>query len=139
MSDVPERPLRPPRPWRWLIWTTYVLGWSAALLTTKPAQLAVATLPGPTIRLITAKTLHVVCYALLTVLTGWLRLPRRLGWLFLLLLSLHACATEYGQRFVPLRGSSVLDVGWDHLGIALGLALGWKLWRSTLFGPDQAG
>jgi len=127
-----------------LIWTTYVLGWSAALLTTKPAQVAVATLAPPALQY-TGKTLHVVCYALLAVLTGWLQPPRRLGWLLLLFLSLHAFGTEYGQRFVPMRGPSLLDVGWDHLGIVLGLVLGWKLWRSTLFGQarrsetDQAG
>src|SRR5260370_23556306 len=105
MSRVPERRFRPARPWRWLIWTAYVAGWSAALLTTKPAQVAAATLAPPA-QPYTGKTLHVVAYAMLAVLTGWLQPPRWLGWLLLLFLSLHACGTEYGQQFVPLRGPS---------------------------------
>ena len=50
-------------------------------------------------------------------------------WLLVAFLSLHGMATEYVQTFVPDRYGSWTDVGIDHIGIALGLALSRKWWR----------
>ena len=114
---------------RWILWLVYLVAWSAALLTPFPDVLADATLPAPT-HFRAAKTLHVAAYALLTVLTGWLRLPAPYRWYMLLLISAHAFGTEFLQQFVPLRGPSLRDVGLDHLGLLLGVFLSWPWWWS---------
>jgi VanZ family protein len=100
-------------------------GWTLALLTPEPAQVSAATLP-PDLGYIVAKAAHVSAYAFLTALAAWL--PLRRHWPLVVLLSLHGCATEYLQQFVPLRHGCLPDVGWDHLGLAFGLAISWK-WR----------
>ena len=48
-------------------------------------------------------------------------------WALLAALSLHAGATEFFQQFVG-RGSSLADVGLDHAGLVLGVALSWWRW-----------
>ncbi len=118
---------------RWAVWSLYLLAWSAALLTPHPMGAARALLPSD-LRFLAAKALHVSAYALLAILTGWLRAGPRSRWLLLALLSGHAFATEFGQRFVALRTGSWRDVGLNHLGLLLGVALTWYWWRS----PAQA-
>ena len=49
--------------------------------------------------------------------------------LLLAFLSLHAFGTEFLQQFVPERGPSLVDVGIDHVGLAIGLAASWRWWR----------
>ncbi len=111
----------------WTLWVLYVGAWSTALLTPDPVKMAEAVLPAPT-RFVSAKTLHVAAYLVLTVLTGLLGTRRSWRWALLALLSAHALATEYFQQFVPTREGSWRDVGLDHIGICLGLLLGWKWW-----------
>src|ERR1043166_1494612 len=65
--------------WRWLLWTAFVIVWTAALLTTEPVQVAQAMLAPRTIYP-TAKLLHVSAYAFLAVLSGWLFVPARWRW-----------------------------------------------------------
>jgi VanZ family protein len=113
---------------RWALWSLCVAAWTALLVTTAPVHVMDQVLPA-TATFPVAKTGHVVGYAFLTVLSAWLRVRGDRRWLLLAFLSLHGMATEYVQTFVPERHGSWVDVGIDHLGIALGLMLSWKWWR----------
>jgi VanZ family protein len=97
-----------------------------ALLTLFPVALSRQLPEG--LRFPTAKVAHVSAYTFLTVLTVWLPVRGRARWLCVAFLSLHSFVTEYLQTFVG-RGGELRDVGWDHLGIVLGLAIGWRRWR----------
>jgi VanZ family protein len=112
----------------WSIWVVYVAGWTAALLTPHPARVAAAVLPADDVRFYVLKTVHVLAYLILTVLTGLLLVPRPWRWLLLFLLFAHGMGTEYLQQFVPRREGSWRDVGLDHFGICLGILLSWKWW-----------
>jgi VanZ family protein len=112
---------------RWLVWGGFLVAWTIALLTTPPVHVAEAVLPPPA-RFPSAKLLHVSAYAILVLLSSALPVTRRVRWLLLLLLSLHAMGTEFLQQFVPERGPSLVDVGIDHIGLAIGLALCWRWW-----------
>ncbi len=116
----------------WTLWILYVGAWSAALLRPEPAYVAAALLPSDDVRTYILKTVHVLAYLILTVLTGLLQMPRPWRWLLLLFLSAHGLGTEYLQQFVPPRQASWRDVGLDHVGICLGFLLSWKWW----FGPS---
>jgi VanZ family protein len=107
-----------------------VVAWTIALLTTEPVHVAEAVLAKPML-FPASKFLHVSAYALLAVLSGWLQVSFRFRWLLLVFLSLHAVGTEYFQQFVPERFPSLRDVGIDHIGIVLGLAVSWKWWWNT--------
>jgi VanZ family protein len=112
---------------RALVWSVYTAVWTTALLTPQPVQVADAILSKEN-SFFAFKTLHVSAYALLTILTGWLNAPSRWRRLLLCFLSVHALSTEFCQRFVPNRYPSWADVGWDHIGIVLGLILSWAWW-----------
>jgi VanZ family protein len=116
------------------VWFLYVLAWSAALLTPAPVWLIRAVL-APGYSMVACKILHVAAYAVLAGLSGWLRVTGRLRWFLLAFLSAHAGGTEYFQQFVPTRTGSWRDVGLNHLGLVLGLALSWKWWLAK--GPDE--
>ena len=100
--------------------------WTLALLTPQPARFNKRFIL-PWTDLPVSKLLHVAMYAVLTWLAGLLPMVHR-RWLFLLGLSLHAMLTELGQSYVPERYGSWTDVGLDHCGIAIGLALRWSNW-----------
>jgi VanZ family protein len=119
---------------RWLLWAVYAALWTTALLTTFPLAVRDRIVPAQ-YGFPVSKTLHVAAYGLFTVLTGWLPLSRPWRWAMLGLVSLHAWGTEYVQQFVGRTGS-LRDVGLDHIGIALGLLLSWKLWRPAA-GPRR--
>lgn len=114
---------------RWWIWGVYVLAWTAVLLT--PAR-TINDLPGVDLfepfRYIAAKGLHVSAYAVMTILCAWLLVPARYRWLLVFFVMAHATLTEHLQEFVPGRTGSLHDVGFDNIGIAIGLALSWKWW-----------
>lgn len=112
---------------RWLVWGVYLLAWSAALLTPHPAMLTNRLFPDPLVRYLVHKSGHVVAYALLTILSGWLPLNGGWRWLLLACLSLHACGTEYLQNLVG-RSGTLIDVGFNHLGILLGLMASMSAW-----------
>jgi len=101
--------------------------WTTALLTTFPVEMSHRVLPEG-YRFSAAKTLHVSAYAFLTLLAAWLPVRVRWRWLCVAFLSLHGFATEYLQTFVG-RGGALTDVGLDHIGILLGLLIGWRWWR----------
>jgi VanZ family protein len=114
----------------WTLWVLYIAAWSIALLTPHPVRVAEAVLPAGT-QFLSAKTLHVAAYLVLTILTGSLGTRRAWRWVLLAFLSAHAMGTEYFQQFVPPREGSWRDVGLDHIGICLGVLLAWKWWFPT--------
>jgi VanZ family protein len=133
---------------RWIVWLTYLLAWTWALLVPNPAELAETWIrPEPSrtpsewrlrdqlssvvLSANFPKLLHVVAYAIFAILSGWLRSPQWYRVPLLLILSVHALGTEFAQSFEPTRHASWRDVGLDHLGIGLGLLLSWKWWRFT--------
>jgi VanZ family protein len=123
-----------PRPWsgprlRWLVWGVYVVIWSVALLRPEPAHVSEVVFPEHETRFLAAKSLHVGAYALFAILSAWLPVPRRWRWLLIMLISAHGMATEFFQQFVPDRSASWRDVGFDHVGLVLGVLLSWKWWR----------
>jgi VanZ family protein len=122
-ADSISTPVR----WRWFLWTVFVIVWTAALLTTEPVYVARAVLAPPVI-FPTSKLLHLSAYAVLAVLSGWLFVPARWRWLLVVFMCFHAFGTEFFQQFVPERGPSLRDVGIDHVGIAIGLALSSRWW-----------
>ncbi|MGE3805030.1 MAG: VanZ family protein [Gemmataceae bacterium] len=77
----------------------------------------------------TANLVHIVAYGVWTALTALLPVARRTRWLLSLLLLGHGAASELLQGFVPTRYPDWEDVGWDLLGIVLGVAASWPWWR----------
>jgi VanZ family protein len=120
---------------RWLGWCVGVLLtwgmllaiWTVALLTPDPVRIAKQVLPGE-MEFPAAKLTHIAAYALLAAMICVLRPLGRWRWLFLALLSLHGMGTEYFQQFVPMRTGTLRDVGIDHVGIFVGVALTLKFW-----------
>jgi VanZ family protein len=129
MTDAAKQSRQPELVWRWLTWCVCLALWTTVLLTSFPVQVGAKVL-SPGLRFPTAKALHVSAYAFLAALITWLPIPTSRRWLVLAFLSLHGFATEYLQQFVPGRVGSWRDVGLDHLGIALGVALTWRGWLS---------
>ena len=113
---------------RWALWVVCVVVWTLMLVTPHPARVMHDVLPEKATWPV-AKAGHISAYAFLTVLSTWLGVRGGKRWLLLAFLSLHGMATEYIQTFVPGRTGCWEDVGIDHLGILLGLALSWKWWR----------
>jgi VanZ family protein len=113
---------------RWVVWFLYVLVMSAILVTPQPAQMAQAVIASDDTRFTVSKAFHLLAYAGLAVLSGWLRVPENKRQLLLLVLTLHACGTEFLQHFVPSRTSSWHDVALDFVGLYFGLLLSWKWW-----------
>jgi VanZ family protein len=115
---------------RFLIWLTYALCWTVALVAPIRDQTPwVVTSVDIDLKYVLAKTAHVIGYALFAGLTGWLGVGRRIRWLMMFVLMSHATVTELIQEFVPGRHGSLYDVAFDHAGVALGLLLTWKWWR----------
>ncbi len=122
--------------WLWALWVLYLVVWTAALLRPEPARVNTEVLPEPA-QFPAAKALHVASYALLTAVACWLPVRPGRRWLLVALLSLHAFGTEFLQRFVELRTSSLTDVVIDHAGLAVGLLAAWRL-RAAWQRPAQA-
>jgi VanZ family protein len=112
----------------WLLWTAFVTVWTFLLLMPRPHELV----PSEEIleySFSIAKTLHVSAYALFAILSAALPVSPRRRWLLIVFMSAHAFLTEFGQIFSEDRHPSLRDVGIDHLGMVLGMALSWKWWR----------
>ncbi len=114
--------------WRWLIWLTYVTAWTTSLLVPVPSGTWTVEELGLDLKFLIGKTLHVSAYAVLAMLSGWLRVPARYRWLVLFAVMVHGPLTEFLQLFTANRTGSLQDVCLDHLGVALGLLLTWKWW-----------
>jgi VanZ family protein len=123
------RAVRFPGVVRWSIWASFLTAWTVGLLI--PMSHVPPPPSGQTWAVfINDKFLHCVAYAILAVLTGWLKLPTGYRWLLIGLLAFHAYATEFLQQFVPTRDMSLADVGMDLAGILLGLVVTWRWWFS---------
>lgn len=123
---------------RALVWLAYVLVWTRSLLIDNPVD------PGNNEELrfhlfLFAKSVHVGAYALFAVLSGWLRLETPWRWWILGFMSCHAFATEFCQRFFETRHPSLSDVGLDHCGIVLGIAITHMWWfpRGSVTEPTR--
>jgi hypothetical protein len=114
---------------RRLIWLIYAAAWTAALLMPAPGQHLDNV--HADLKLVIAKTVHVLAYAAFTVLAGWLRVPGRLRWLPLFVVMAHGTLTELLQRLTQSRTGQLTDVGWDNLGVGLGLLASWKWWTAA--------
>ena len=114
---------------RWLLWALFAGVWTTFLLL--PAH-AIEGLPGHEIihgrKYLVAKSLHVIGYVVLTVLSGWLLVPARFRWLLVFFVMAHATGTELLQQVVPGRTGDLRDVGFNQLGVLLGLVITWKWW-----------
>src|SRR5262245_45420850 len=121
---------------RWLaagVWLAVLAAWTAALLMPVPERAVRDAGVSREGAFWFGKSLHVGVYAVLAATSVWLPLPRRWRWAPLLLLSLHAFATEALQNLVPTRTGSLRDVGLDHLGILIGVAV--TRWRRRAQAP----
>jgi VanZ family protein len=105
--------------------------WTIALLIPVPDKSAKEVLGSDDRVFILHKLVHISAYAFLTIVAGLMTLTTNQRWLILLLLSFHGFATEFLQGFVN-RGSSIYDVGFDHIGILIGLITSWKRWQVLL-------
>src|SRR5262245_25047006 len=85
---------------RWTVWGLFLAGWTTALLTPEPVEVADAVFT-PEAAFSASKALHVTAYALLAILTAWLPVSTRVRGLLFLLIMAHTMATEYLQHFVP--------------------------------------
>lgn len=110
--------------------------WTVGLLMPVPRDSASKVLGGDSGMHLFGKSLHVGAYVFLTLLGGSMAMARGQRWLLLGALSFHAFATEFLQQFAN-RGASWRDVGLDHLGIAIGVAVGWCWWRGLLPRPTE--
>jgi VanZ family protein len=126
--------LPPPRLRRWLAWLAFAALWTAALLVPIPTHPLTLADAHPDLRFSVAKTVHVLAYAAFAVLTGRLGVRARLRWLPLFVVMAHAPASELLQQLTATRTGTLRDVGFDHLGVALGLLVSWKWWSA----PDPA-
>lgn len=113
-----------------LAWVLYVLFLSRALLMELPIEPPQDKHRQEQLFLF-SKTVHVLAYAGFAILSGGLRLPRPQRWGLILIMSLHALGTEYGQTFLESRHPSWQDVGFDHIGMMLGIAISWKWWSKA--------
>lgn len=121
---------------RGLIWSMYTASWTAMLLLPGQATEALASINEllQSRKFIVAKSLHILGYVTLALLSGWWRVPLRYRWLLMFFLMVHATVTELLQLLIG-RGGRLEDVGLDHLGILLGVGLTWKWWTSDDSGP----
>lgn len=103
----------------WLLWIAVLVVWSVGLLVPDPLKWA----DGIAVPFPVVKAVHLAVYAGLAALACWLP-----GGLWLVaFLALHAGLGEWLQyRFTTTRTGSVLDVGIDLAGIAIGCALAWR-------------
>lgn len=130
MQQAMEPALWPARRVRRLLWLILLAAWTVALLVPLPARPPGFPTDLPDFKFYFSKALHLSVYALLAGLGGWLRLPRRYRWAFILILIGHGIATEFLQWLLPTgREGCVRDVGLDAVGVALGMALSWRWWR----------
>jgi VanZ family protein len=119
----------------WFIWLLCLCLWTLALLTSFPVQVKDAVLP-PQAGYHASKLLHVCAYAFLAGFAAWLLPDQLLRFLPILVLSVHAFGTEYLQQFVALRTGSLTDVGFNHVGLVLGLMLTWWKWWQIRSEPE---
>jgi len=118
---------------RRLTWALFVTAWTAGLLC--PIYVALPESDAFQVaKAVVFKTVHVVGYATLTVLTARLEAAPRTRLLLLFFVMAHGAATEMIQTVIPGRGGAVRDVCIDHAGVLLGLYWSWAAWTRGLAG-----
>lgn len=117
--------------WRWWLWSALLILWTVGLLLPESGTRPIAFGDiSHTKRLYIAKTVHVFVYLLLTILASHQHFALR-GRLWLLAaLMIHAPLSELLQLFVANRSGRFLDVGLDYAGVAIGMIVTWRMWRS---------
>lgn len=113
---------------RWLAWFGFGLLSTSLLLTPMPTEVVKQTPLGAPFGM-WANVGHVLAYLCWTLLTALLPVTPRWRWAWLLAVFAHAFASEVLQGFVPTRHPDWQDIGWDLLGIGIGLALSRRRWR----------
>ena len=114
---------------RWLVWTLFCIALTAALVAPVPSpeELPLGELLVSR-RVLVAKSVHVVAYAMFAMLSGWLPVALRWRLFLMFFLMLHAVSTEFIQLHLSYRSGTLSDVLWDCLGIAVGFGLSWRWW-----------
>jgi len=119
---------------RWLIWFAFVVAWTIALEMPFPAT---DKLPGGDViasnKVLFAKGMHVAVYVAMAILSGWVPIATRYRWVMMFFLMGHAWGSEYLQELLQsicFRGGKLSDVGFDIIGIVIGVALSWKWWTA---------
>src|SRR5262245_38181257 len=113
------------RAWRWPIWSVALAGWTVLLLIPSPVPSLPPNFPWHAV----AKVVHVTANAVLVILAGWLGVRARLRCIRIFVIMAQGAVTEMLQTLPALhRDGNVYDVGWDHLGVFLGLLVSWKWW-----------
>ena len=116
---------------RWWVWWGMTVAWTILLLAPMSHhELPILSALRIDLKFIIAKSIHVGMYAVITVWAGWLMAPLKYRFLLIFFLMAHACWTEMMQKVLESfgRGGNLEDVAWDHLGIALGIAVSWRWW-----------
>lgn len=114
---------------RWLVWGAFTLVWTTLLVLPGYTFTRIGLDERPEIRLTVAKSLHILAYAVFTILTAWVRVPARFRLFLLFFLMAHATATELAQLYlVENRSGTLGDVALDQIGILLGLCVAWRWW-----------
>lgn len=126
--------------WRWWLWAAFVVLWTTGLVMPIPGDdpWQIETLR-ISLKFLLGKSLHILAYAVLTVLTGWLGVGPRYRWLLMFLLMFHAGFTEFVQYHISYRSGSLMDVLFDSGGIALGAVISWTWWTAPEYVADRPG
>lgn len=132
MPEPKSKFLKRETPWLWVIWIGSLIVWTVALLIPIPSDYPLEIESYRIdLKLALGKTLHLGVYALLTMLTGLLKVNPRYRWLLMFFLMAHASFTEFLQSLGTSRTGQLTDVLLNHLGIALGMLISWRWWTAT--------
>ncbi len=115
---------------RWAIWGLFLTLWTIALLYPFTGSSIGADEWTVDFRFLFNKSLHLLAYGIIAVLSGWLYSPLRFRWLLMFAIMAHASLSELFQVVVANRTGHLLDVLFDHAGVALGLMVSWNMWAS---------
>ncbi len=121
--------------WKWGVWLAFSLYWTWLLVspTPQPEDLPLGEYIQQQ-RFLFNKSIHVGVYALWTLASGFLPLPVRYRWLLAAFIMGHGTLTEclqYSLREWSHREGQLIDVAFDHVGVFVGLILGWKIWSRS--------
>jgi VanZ family protein len=117
--------------WMWFVWAIGLVVWTYLLVA------PVEWLP-PWLRfggngisklLTWSRIGHASAYLVLAAIVPFIPVAWRIQIALWCILSIHACATELIQTFVPTRTGSWIDVATDHVGIVTGIVMGLVLAR----------
>lgn len=117
---------------RWLIWGLFLIVMTAGLV--MPVSTSTSARLEEWLqrrRVLAAKAAHVVAYAVLAILSGWLKVAVRRRWLLVFFLMVHAPITELLQLHMANRHGCLEDVAFDHLGLFLGVVVSWQWWSAA--------